>query len=121
MKTERWMQEELKAAKPSFEFRLETLMIELGESITCLMNAHHLTRTELARRLGVSKPYITKILNGKPNVTLETLLKLSDALEGELKLGIVPKKVPHRPRVRATDSVSTSPRRRVAVGIMAAK
>lgn len=91
MKTEHWVQEELKAAKLSLEFRLETLFIELGESITFLMKTHNLTRTELARRLGVSKPYITKILNGKPNLTIETLLKLSDALEGELRLAIVPK------------------------------
>jgi transcriptional regulator with XRE-family HTH domain len=91
MKTERWVQEELKTAKQSFEFRLETLMIELGESIALLMKKHCLTRTELAHRLGVSKAYVTKILNGKPNLTLETLLRLSDALEGQLKLDIVPK------------------------------
>jgi len=91
MKTEWWVKDELKTARRSFEYRLETLFIELGESMTLLMTLHHLTRTELAKRLGVSKPYITKILNGKPNLTLETLLKLSDALDGELKLAIVPK------------------------------
>ena len=91
MKTELWVHEELDTAKKTFEFRLETLMIELGESIALLMETNHLTRTELSHRLGVSKAYITKILNGKPNLTLETLLKLSDALEGQLKLAIIPK------------------------------
>jgi len=91
MKTQRWVQEELERAKESFEFRLETLMIELGESISLLMKQRQVTRTELARRLGVSKAYITKVLNGKPNLTLESLLKLSDALEGELKLDVVPR------------------------------
>ena len=40
----------------------------------------NLTQKELAKRLGVSKSYISQVLNGKTNMTIETIVKLSNAL-----------------------------------------
>src|SRR2546427_8302109 len=39
----------------------------------------------------VSRAYVTKVLNGNPNLTIKTLLKLSDALGRELAIHFVPK------------------------------
>jgi transcriptional regulator with XRE-family HTH domain len=50
-----------------------------------------MTRVELARRLGASPAYVTKILRGKVNFTLATMVRLSRAVGGELhvQLGTV--------------------------------
>lgn len=40
-----------------------------------------LNQTELARRMKVSRPYITKLLEGDVNISFATALKLARALE----------------------------------------
>jgi transcriptional regulator with XRE-family HTH domain len=51
----------------------ERLWFEAMESITGLMESQGISRTELARRLGVTPAYITKLLRGTHNMTLATL------------------------------------------------
>ena len=40
-----------------------------------------LNQTELARRMKVSRPYITKLLEGDVNISFATAMKLARALE----------------------------------------
>lgn len=49
-------------------------------SIQDLMAHHGVTRAELARRTGLSKSRMTQIFGPHPNVTLETVARLFDAL-----------------------------------------
>jgi len=44
-------------------------------------DAYKLNQAELARKIGVSKQYINRILQGKENLTLETIGKIEDALQ----------------------------------------
>jgi len=53
-----------------------------------LMKAQGVSRAELARRMGVSRAYVTKLLNGNANITLETLAKFSLALNANLHLAV---------------------------------
>lgn len=48
------------------------------------------SRAELARRLGSSPAYVTKILRGNVNFTLASLVKLARAVGAELRLTIEP-------------------------------
>src|SRR5438445_13717253 len=91
MKAQKWFKEELESARKAFEFRLEKILLQLGEDICRLMRDQSLSRAEVAARLGVSRAYVTKVLNGNPNLTIKTLLKLSDALGRELAIHFVPK------------------------------
>jgi transcriptional regulator with XRE-family HTH domain len=86
MNAEKWFKEELESARNTFEFRLEKILLRLGEDICQLMRDQGLNRAEVAARLGVSRAYVTKVLNGNPNLTIKTLLKLSDALGRELAI-----------------------------------
>ncbi|MCD8183658.1 MAG: helix-turn-helix transcriptional regulator [Bacteroides sp.] len=43
-----------------------------------------MTQKTLAERMGCSQQYISKILRGKENLSLETLSKIEDALELQL-------------------------------------
>lgn len=86
MNAEKWFQDELETVRKTFEYRLEKILIQLGEDICRLMRDQQISRAEVAERLGVSRAYVTKVLNGNPNLTIKTLLKLSDALGRELAI-----------------------------------
>jgi transcriptional regulator with XRE-family HTH domain len=47
--------------------------------------AIYISEAELARRLGVSRAYVTQLLGGKPNMTLATLAKIAIALDCEVQ------------------------------------
>jgi transcriptional regulator with XRE-family HTH domain len=49
-----------------------------------------ISRAELARRLGTSPAYITKILRGNVNFTVETMVRLARAVGGQLHLHVRP-------------------------------
>lgn len=86
MSLQKWFQEELQKAQDTFDYRLERLLFELAEDICRHMDEQHLTRAELASRLNCSRAYITKVLNGNPNVTLKTLLRIADALGRDVNI-----------------------------------
>ena len=44
------------------------------------MDELHLTQKELAQRMGCTQQYVSKILRGKENLSIETLCKIEDAL-----------------------------------------
>src|SRR5438309_11470638 len=104
MNAEKWFKDELGTVRRTFEYRLEKILIQLGENICRLMRDQQISRAEVAERLGVSRAYVTKVLNGNPNLTIKTLLKLSDALGRELAIHFVSKPdrklfySAHRPR-----------------------
>ncbi|HVR08732.1 MAG TPA: helix-turn-helix transcriptional regulator [Thermoanaerobaculia bacterium] len=59
-------------------------ILEFTESVVREMARQGLTRTALAERLGVTPAYVTKILRGKVNFTLATMVRLSQALDTDL-------------------------------------
>ncbi len=50
-------------------------------SLNNMMIKKNVTRTDLAKKVGVSKAYITKVLRGEVNFTIETMVKFAMALE----------------------------------------
>jgi len=69
--------------------------------ITILMDRRKVSRADLARRIGKSKPYVTQILRAPRNITLRTLADLAWALDGNVRLSLV-QRVGKRPRFRPT-------------------
>jgi transcriptional regulator with XRE-family HTH domain len=64
-------------------FKLEALSLRLSHMIAEAMDARGMNRTDLARTLGVSAPMVTKILSGRSNFTLRTLVGVAHALDLE--------------------------------------
>ncbi len=60
------------------------------EEIFGHMERGDISRSELARRLGTSPAYITKILRGNANFTLATMVRLARALGAELRFQLAP-------------------------------
>jgi len=55
------------------------------------MEVNGVSRSELARRLGVSPAYITKVLRGNVNFTLDSMVCLVRVAGGEVSLQVAPK------------------------------
>ena len=62
------------------EYLQEWLVINLSEDILAIMEEENLSRSDLAARLGVSRQYVTKLINRTPNLTLRSLAEIAAAL-----------------------------------------
>jgi len=76
--------------RSSIEYRLQTLVLELSERVHGRIEQIGISQAEVARRMGVSRPMITKLLTGDSNFQLRTLLRLADALDMDLMVDFVP-------------------------------
>jgi transcriptional regulator with XRE-family HTH domain len=72
------------------EYMAECAIIEFTEEVCRRMDALGVSRAELARRLGTSQAYITKLLQGNANFTLKTMVKIAMALESEYRSHLQP-------------------------------
>lgn len=77
--------------RSSVEYRQQALVLELSERVLSRIEQLGISQAELARRMGVSRPMITKLLTGDSNFQLKTLLRLSDALEMDFIADFIPK------------------------------
>ena len=76
--------------RKGYEEELEKLRI--ADSLIKLREKRGLTQAELARRMGVTQPFIAKLEAGEThNFSLETLVKLASALNSELEIRFKPK------------------------------
>ena len=71
-------------------FWLEDFRLEFMEELAREMKHLNISRTELAKRIGVSPAYITKILRGDSNFTLQSMVKLAFALGSKLCIRMEP-------------------------------
>lgn len=72
-------------------YQVEGLKVELAEQIYQAMQEQKISNAELARRLNTSRAYITKILQGDVNFTLETLGGIAHALDCEFNIELKPR------------------------------
>jgi transcriptional regulator with XRE-family HTH domain len=86
MNTQNWFKKKINSIKDEFDFRLESLILDITERIAIRMKQKGISRIKLAKSLNVSPPAVTKVLNGTSNFTLKTLLSLADALDFSLKV-----------------------------------
>lgn len=70
-------------------FLTEDFILELNEQICEWMEKQNISRSELARRLGKSRAYVTRMLNGSHNLTVGTLVKVAHALGAKPKVHFV--------------------------------
>ena len=90
MKSGKWFREKLDEFQDDQEFRTEQAIIDFTERVVAAMHERGMSRVELAQRLGVSKAFVTKLLNGNPNLTIRTMVAIADALECKLLIDIPP-------------------------------
>jgi transcriptional regulator with XRE-family HTH domain len=81
----------------SHDYELEWLLLDLNEAITNGMDRARLSRAQLAERLGTSRAYVTKLLDGQENMTLKTLVRVANALEMKVDTRFIPREQAARP------------------------
>lgn len=65
---------------------MNKLSIQFAKNIEALRKQKGLKKKELAEKVGVSQAYITKVMQGEANYTLETMAKFVHALEADINL-----------------------------------
>ena len=75
-------------SETSIHYWMHGPIVELTEDLSRRMKQQKISRAELARRMGTSRAYITKLLSGDANFTLQTMVKLALAVGGVLHLHI---------------------------------
>jgi transcriptional regulator with XRE-family HTH domain len=78
------------AARQTDAYRAEGASIRFTEDLVARMKASGLTRSALAEKIGSSPAYVTKILCGDTNFTLNSMAKIANALNCELTIGFQP-------------------------------
>lgn len=74
------------AAKSTDSYWGEKAKLDVAIGINNLMNRNSITNTALAEKLGVKPPYVTKVLKGDSNLTIESLVKIARAVGGKLDI-----------------------------------
>ena len=87
------------------EYRQEELALDIAMHVNKRLKHLELTRSDLARRMGVSPAYVTQLLGGKPNMTLSTMVRLADALKLGLNVRFVETRNPKLQMYRAVIAV----------------
>lgn len=67
------------------------VLLDVTEGIVKRMIEQNVRRSELAERLGTSRAYVTKLLDGQENMTLKTLVRVANALEMKVDTKFVPR------------------------------
>lgn len=78
----------LDETQQSLDYWTEGAILDFTEGLWCAMKRRGLSRSGLARELGTSPAYITKVLRGNANFTLRTMTKLARALNTVLHLHV---------------------------------
>jgi transcriptional regulator with XRE-family HTH domain len=87
---DREIQAAMEAARQTHEYRAEGASIEFTEKILAQMEAKGINRAALAKKIGANPAYITKILRGDTNFTLDTMVKIAHALDCEFRSHLQP-------------------------------
>jgi len=82
----------LEEAQKSVDYWVDGPIVEFSEDIWRLMEEQKVSRAELARRLGTSRAYITKLLGGNANFTLQTMTKVAMALGATIHVHVADQK-----------------------------
>lgn len=94
MTTEEWFKQSLEDLKNDPEFLFEEAISVITNKICKIMKDHKINRTQLANKLEISPPAVTRMLDGNPNFTLKRLVSVADALDQELIVDFKPKHIP---------------------------
>ena len=84
MKTQQWYKNLVDRIKDTLEYRFESLLLDITEDICRKMKEKNINRSKLSQKMNISKPAVTRMLDGNPNFTLKRLLSVADALDLKL-------------------------------------
>ncbi len=60
---------------------MDKISTKIGKNLKKIRISNDMSQSDLAKKLGVDRAYISGVENGKRNPTIETLSKIANALE----------------------------------------
>ena len=106
-----WYEEMRKEFDNDPDYWAEGLKLDFAEEVGRLMEEQNVSRAELARRLGTSPAYVTKILHWTANLTLTSMSKIALAFGSRVHLNLAPKNAPPGKRAAAVPAAHRRGRR----------
>jgi len=89
-------------------FQQELLILDVTSRICQLMEDQNISRSELAKRLGTTKGYITQLLDGRANMTLRKIADVFTALGHAMKVESKPIRNTLSPTITIVEDQSLS-------------
>lgn len=86
-----WYQELKRKRERDPKYWVEYLKIVFSEDVGRLLEERGMNQADLAGKLGTSRAYVTRLFHGTFNPTVETLVKVSLALDARVELHLRPK------------------------------
>lgn len=80
----------LKKAQKFTAYYEEDMLLDVSTRIIDVMEKQKITRSHLAKKMDVSPAYITKILRGHANMSIESLAKVAFALDLKWECILIP-------------------------------
>lgn len=77
--------------RESLSYKQAKVKLDFTLQLESLMNKNSINKSDLARRINKSNPYVTKIMKGESNLTIDSMVALADAVGGKIELHITPK------------------------------
>jgi transcriptional regulator with XRE-family HTH domain len=74
------------------EWDIEGAKLQITNAIHRFMKEENVTQNELAKRLGKSQPYVSKILKGETNFTIESIALIARALNATFQIHLSQKR-----------------------------
>ena len=79
------------AIEKTLSYKKEKAKVDFTIELQSVIERKGLTRADLARQLGKTNAYVTQILRGERNFTIDTMVELADALDSNLAIHFSPK------------------------------
>jgi transcriptional regulator with XRE-family HTH domain len=76
-------------ARKRDEYWIEDAIVGFTSQLYSIMRRKGISVTALAERLGVAQPYITRVLKGRDNLTIATMVKLARAAGIRLQISLL--------------------------------
>jgi transcriptional regulator with XRE-family HTH domain len=71
------------SARNGHRYKVESSILEFTEQIVARMEQKDISPKSLAERMGVKPSYVSKILRGTSNFTLDSMIKICSAVDAE--------------------------------------
>lgn len=86
-----WLEQKIEEYEGHPDLITHQVLLDITEQIASQMLAKGVKKRDLAERLGVSRSYVTRMLEGTPNLTVRSLVRVSLALDCDLQIGLRPR------------------------------
>jgi transcriptional regulator with XRE-family HTH domain len=90
LSAEQWFSAMLAADENDPEALTEDLVLDVTEQVYRAMQDTGLRPSDLAERMKVSRSFVSQLLNGRPNMTMRTLVSVACALGLRVRIEFLP-------------------------------